>query len=334
MNVKRIFATFLALVLVLTMTTGAFAAETGTNGSAALCLDVLPGASESVVTVSLTGCDGVTNGRFTVSYDAAASALLRVETTGAYAVSSVNDRTAGVVSLAWVGSDLTADKTAMLKLYFRKKDNADATYTAQSKGIYAGKEAVEVAAASASESDVPFKDIDGHWAEDDIIRAYHAGLVKGIEADQFGPEVSLTRAMFVTMLYRMAGEPEVRSTKTCFTDVPANKYYAEAVAWAVDAGVTYGMTETTFGPNLKITREQMMTMLYRYAETVEGRDVSARADLSVFSDSASVSGWAKDAVAWAVAEEIIFGYTGGTLQPKVNATRAQTAAILCRYLGI
>ena len=325
---QRIFAMFLALVMVFSLSTGVFAAETGTDG--ALCLDVLPGAEETAVTVSLTGCAGVTNGRFTVRYEGAT--LLRAEATGASAVSSINDRTEGAVSLAWVGSKLTSEKTAMLTLYF--KTEGDAAFTAEGNGIYAGTEAVEVAAGSVDLSAVPFKDIAGHWAEDDIVKAYYAGLVNGMEEDLFGPEVTLTRAMFVTMLYRMAGAPEVESTETGFTDVPAGKYYAEAVAWGVEAGVVNGMSATVFAPNQKITREQMAAMLYRYAEKVDGRDVSARADLSSFTDGETVSDWAKDAVAWAVSEEILNGFPEGTLLPTANATRAQTAAILCRYLDI
>ena len=320
---------FLALAMVLGLATGVFAAETGTD-SAALCLDVMPGAEETAVTVSLRDCAGVTNGRFTLQYEGAT--LLRAEASEASAVSSINDRSAGAVSLAWVGSDLTSDKTAMLTLYFRTEGAA--AFTVEGKGIYAGTEAVEVAGAGTDLSAVPFKDIAGHWAEDEIVRAYHAGLVKGMEEDVFGPELPLTRAMFVTMLHRMAGEPAAERTETSFTDVPAGKYYAEAVAWAVEAGVVEGMSRTTFAPNRKITREQMATMLYRYAEKVDGRDVSARAELGSFTDGGTVSHWAEDALAWAAAEKIVNGFPNGSLQPVANATRAQTAAILCRYLDI
>lgn len=144
---RRILAALLVLVMAMSMTTVAFAAETGTDGSAALSLEVTPGESETVVTVFLQGCDGVTNGRFVVSYDADVFTLLGVQVSDAYVVSSVNDQTAGTVALAWVGSQLTDEKTLMLTLRFEMDEEIkqDTTYTVESDGTYAGTELVEVA---------------------------------------------------------------------------------------------------------------------------------------------------------------------------------------------
>lgn len=332
---RRIITMLLALVMALTLTTGVFAAETEANSSAALLLEVIRNEADVAVAVYLQGCDGVTNGRFTVNYDADAVTLTGVQTAAAYAVSSVNDRTAGAVALAWVGSQLTEEKTLMLTLCFQMDPKtAGTTFTVEENGVYAGTEAVETASDTAYTWENPFLDIDGHWAEEEIIKAAKAGLFVGVQNNYFMPNLTVTRGMFVAVLYRMAGEPEMAEIETAFTDVAADAYYAEAVAWAVKTGVTKGMSETSFAPANAISREQMMTMLYRYAKNVDGRDVSGAADLSSFTDGAKVNSWAKDAMAWAVADGLLVGYPDESVQPNTAATRAQVAMILCRYLGL
>lgn len=143
---RRIYATLLALVLLLSFSTMAFAAETEAEDSPALRMQAVQADGEIVVTVFLQGCDGVTNGRFLVSYDAEAVALAGVAASGAYAVSSINDQNAGTVALAWVGSQLTGETTLMLTLRFRTVGETftETTYTAQSDGIYANGTLVEV----------------------------------------------------------------------------------------------------------------------------------------------------------------------------------------------
>ena len=145
---RRICATVLALMMLLLFATTAFAAET--DSLPALHMQAVAEGEETVVTVSLAGCDGVTNGRFVVSYDAEAVVLVAVETSDAYAVSSVNDQTAGTVALAWVGSQLTGERTLMLTLRFRAADESapKTTVTAESDGVYADGELVAVAGAA------------------------------------------------------------------------------------------------------------------------------------------------------------------------------------------
>ena len=138
--------------------------------------------------------------------------------------------------------------------------------------------------------------------------------------------------MLVTVLWRAEGSPEPASA-TPFTDLKA-KWYKNAVAWAYENGIVNGMTATTFGPDASITREQIATIIYRYAE-FRGDDVSARTSITSFPDASKVSKWAKDALSWAVAEGIISGTKSGNstiLDPKGNAPRAQVATILMRYL--
>ena len=314
----------LVLIMVLSMAVGVSAA-----GSAAkLSLSVTPGAAETTVQVSLTDGEGMTNGRFAVGYDADAVTLKSVRASDAAAVSSVNDATAGTVSYAWVGSDLTAEETLMLTLVFEHQDGAqEVTFTAE--GVEPEMEGVSVTVKVA-----PFVDIDGHWAEEEILAAYNAGLVNGIGGGYFAPDSEINRAAFVTMLYRMAGAPAVSDPTTAFVDVPADSFYGAAVKWAVDNGITNGVSATAFAPGKSISRQEMMTMLWRYARNVENRDVSAAADLSIFTDGDTVASWAEAAMGWALAEGLLEGYPDGTVQPGTTAVRAQAAAIFCRYMAL
>ena len=133
----------------------------------------------------------------------------------------------------------------------------------------------------------------------------------------------------MTILYRLEGTPAVTGT-TAFTDVAAGQYYADAVAWAAQNGIVSGTSATTFSPDGVITREQMAAILYRYAQ-YKGYDVTAKADLSMFTDAAQVSTYATDAMAWANASGLISGTSATTLSPAGSATRAQVATILMRF---
>ena len=178
-----------------------------------------------------------------------------------------------------------------------------------------------------------FKDVKaGKWYTKAIDYVYTNGLMKGMTEDTFEPDTTMSRAMVVTVLYRMDGENKVQ-TSCPFTDLKAN-WYKDAVNWAFANGVVKGISETLFDPNGNVTREQLAAILYRYTEYKNG-DVSARADLSTFPDASKVSKYARDAMSWAVAEGLITGNKiGGKdyLDPKGNATRAQVATILMRYL--
>lgn len=326
----KIRALLLVLVLTLTMATGAWAAGTGSEQAAGARLHMTAEyrAGYAVVTVYLEGGEGVTNGRLTVAYDHAAATWTSARVLGSFGASSVNGETDGEVSLAWVGSNLTAENTAMVELTFRA--NRDVTFAAKGQEVYAGeaKQTVEEAAVTLAYN--PFLDIEKHWAKKEILKAYHAGLFRGVSETQFAPEGKMERAMFVTVLYRLAGSPAVENLETAFTDVDMTQYYGTAVAWAAETGVTTGVSETRFAPHQSISRQELVTMLYRYAK-VSGRDVAGRADLDGFQDAGKVADWAKEAMTWAVDGEILQGYPEGYLLPRGNATRAQAAAIFCRY---
>ena len=177
--------------------------------------------------------------------------------------------------------------------------------------------------------ELPFTDLTQDWYMDSIRYVYEHELMYGTTDTTFAPDDALTRGMFVTMLYRMEGKPEATGN-TSFTDVPANMYYAPAIAWASANGVVYGTSETAFSPEGKITREQMAAMMRRYA-SFKKLDTSAKADLSTFTDASAVSAWATGDMQWAVASELLYGNNHNQLQPTANATRAQAAAILQRF---
>ena len=177
---------------------------------------------------------------------------------------------------------------------------------------------------------LPFHDVtEGDWFYDAVRYAYENGLMDGVGDSLFAPNSQTTRAQLVTILYRLEGEPEVSGTSG-FSDVAAGIWYTDAVAWAAANGIVNGTTDTTFAPGEDITREQLVTVLYRYAEA-KGYDVSARVDLSAYPDANQIQSYAAESVAWAVAEGLIQGFEDNTLRPAGNATRAQIATILMRF---
>ena len=165
------------------------------------------------------------------------------------------------------------------------------------------------------------------WYKDAVQYAYDNGLMTGTSANEFAPEATTTRAMIVSTLARLENVTSAESAG--FADVDDNDWYATAVNWAANVGVVNGFEDNTFRPNDAITREQLAAILMNYA-AYKGEDVSARADLSVYSDQPST--WAAETMQWAVAEGLISGVTADQLQPQGNATRAQVAAILQRFL--
>jgi hypothetical protein len=180
---------------------------------------------------------------------------------------------------------------------------------------------------------VKFDDVEsGRWSYDAISYVAGQGYFKGTSDTKFSPTANMTRAMFVTVLGRMAGAGENTSAVTAFRDVAAGEYYTGYVAWAASNGIVKGISDTAFAPNANVTREQMAVFLYRYAKYL-GMDVSVKNSgtaLSAFSDAGSVSSWAVDAMTWAVSNGIING-TGKGLEPQSFATREQVAQIIYKF---
>ncbi len=176
---------------------------------------------------------------------------------------------------------------------------------------------------------LPFTDVSGHWAIDAITYVYNNGLFNGVSDTLFAPNSTMTRAMLVTVLYRMEKTPAVTEGRS-FSDVKSGTWYTDAVSWASSHEIVKGFDDGTFGPNKDITREQMAAILMRYAE-YKGYDVSKTADISAYTDASKVGSWALDDMRWAVGSGLITGIDSKTLAPKGNATRAQVATILMRF---
>lgn len=185
----------------------------------------------------------------------------------------------------------------------------------------------------ASRPETRFVDVKlGSWYYNSIVYAVSNGLMNGVGDSKFEPEEGMTRAMLVTVLWRYEGSPKQRPST--FSDVRRGQWYSEAVSWAAKNGIVTGVGDNKFEPDTQITREQIATILYRYAQKKRA-DTSARGSLSAFPDNGKVNGWAKTALQWCVGEGLI----GGTnengrvyLDPQGTATRAQVATILMRYI--
>lgn len=177
---------------------------------------------------------------------------------------------------------------------------------------------------------VEFTDVEtGAWYYGSVAYMVEKGLMLGVSDTVFAPDDGTTRGMLVTILYRLAGSPEVSGSMD-FTDIQGDAYYRSAVLWAVQNGITMGVSDTAFAPDDQITREQLVTLLYRYAQAT-GRDTTARANLDDFGDVDRISGFARDAMAWAVAEGIVQGGSNSMILPGDEASRAQIAAIIQRF---
>ena len=180
----------------------------------------------------------------------------------------------------------------------------------------------------------PFYDVKkADWFYKNIEFVVEKGLMQGISNTEFAPNTQLTRSMFVTVLYRAEGEPLIAGdTGMPFGDVKSGSWYEKAVLWANENNIVYGVSEKAFNPDGKISREQMIAILYRYAG-YKGEDLSFRDEiLDGYSDKDSVGKYAKDALSWALSNSIISGKTAKTVNPLDTATRAETASILKRFL--
>lgn len=180
-------------------------------------------------------------------------------------------------------------------------------------------------------TELNFTDVkESDWFYKGVAYVVDKDIMSGVSENEFAPSGKLTRAMLVQMLYNMESRPAC-DAENAFMDVPVGQWYTDAVIWANDAKIVSGMGDGLFAPNMEITREQMVAMLYNYAK-YKGYDVTASADLSKFADNASVSTWAQPAMQWAVAEGYISGMGDSQLAPQGTATRAEIASVIMRFM--
>ncbi len=175
-----------------------------------------------------------------------------------------------------------------------------------------------------------FADTDGHWAKNAIDFTTAHALFNGTSDTTFTPDKSMTRGMVAVVLHNFEGNPDF-TVQNSFSDVASGTWYTDAINWITDKGIAQGYGNGSFGTNNHVTREQLVTFLYRYANTM-GYSTEGSADLSAFSDGASVSGYAAEAMRWAIGNGLVKGTDKGTLAPGSGATRAQVASILNRFV--
>lgn len=176
-----------------------------------------------------------------------------------------------------------------------------------------------------------FRDVTStHWAFDSVERAAEMGLVTGYSDGTFRPDTAVTRAQFVLMLWRMCGKPAAAKAAS-FADASAD-WYQDALSWAVENGYVNGLSDTRFGPDAPITRQQATAILFRLNGGQSGTELTLTGIYEqTFADSTTIAAWAKDATWWAVYHELVSGVGGSRIAPEANASRAQIAAILLRY---
>mgnify|MGYP004483115705 FL=1 len=256
------------------------------------------------------GGGGGVSGGTTVSADqTAADAVIKLIN----AIGTVSENSGSAISAARSGYDALTDTQKKLVTNYNKLTQAEQVFSSlPSVG-----------------DKLPFTDMNGHWAYDAVSYAYKNSLMNGVNASRFTPDSTLNRAMMVTMLYRMTGSPAV-SGNSVFSDVPSGKWYSDAVQWASVNGVVNGVGKDRFAPDTQITREQMASMMMRYAQFKQ-YSTGKSADLSAFNDAGSISSWALESMKWANAAGLINGRTASTIAPQDTATRAEAATILMRF---
>ena len=206
-------------------------------------------------------------------------------------------------------------------------------YNAQKAGtyyFYMPDQYVSVSAVFTGKyTSLPFNDVSyGDWYYDAVQFVYSKGIMDGVDYYKFAPNGTITRGMIVTMLWRMAGEP-FEMPVTSFTDVEIGRYYTTAVAWACRNGIADGMGESTFGPNDAITREELVTLLYRYAQYFGHSCIGT--SIEGFADAGSVSSYAYNAMCWAYKAGVVTGTTGSRLNPQGTASRAEAAQMIMSF---
>lgn len=318
---KKLICSLLAVVLVLGCCTVALAADTKDS----VYVKTLDTTIDSItVGVYAAPEAALKNGKIVFTYP---DTLKLVSAEGKLpeesGISDLDTSKAGTISFAWASYKAQED-VELLELKFEGKT---------------GEYKVQIALPETGETietvvEIPYLFLDvqdkTEWYFDAVYGAYQDGLMNGVGEDLFAPNKTLTRGMFATILYRMAGSPKVEG-KAPFTDVAAGLWYTDAVIWASKNGVVNGYGKQLFAPNKEVNRQEMATMLYRYWRLQGGQGTPSSVEFESFVDKDQVAGWAQEAMKWATARGVINGVGGNRLSPKGTATRAQVAQILMNY---
>ncbi len=286
------------------------------------------------VQVLATRAQTVADGKLVITYDAAKLSCTGTELGAAWpdadqVTLSVNPGE-GKIILAFANAE-AAREGALFVLNFTAIESGDTVIALDGSSYITGIDA-DLAQEVTTCPSARFTDLDGLFPEahDAVDYMVANGYMNGMAQTAFGPHVDLNRAMMVTILYRIAGAPDVSGTHT-FVDVPDGQFYTEAVLWASGNGITTGLDATHFAPGKSLTRQELVTFLYRFAG-VMGYDRTATTDLSAYTDASVVQPYAVEAFRWAVAEGVIKGTTDTTLEPEATTTRAQVSMMVYRLL--
>lgn len=359
---KKTLTCLLALVMLLSMCTAAFAAgETGSTG-----YDVRTragaGGNELVAEIYTAAGAGKNNGRFVIAYPeelTLLSAKSELEP-GSEQISDVDMSKDGEISFAWA-TVAQQEEALLLSVTFKGPydTSVDITITDPETGasdtvaIVFPPETIIIPMPGGDPEPAPgpgtdpepvgpeepyrFKDVmdESLWYFNAVYAVYDAGLMTGTGADMFSPNANLTRAALIQTIYRMAGSPKVTGANP-YSDVTANAWYADAVIWGTQNGIVNGMDSSHFEPEGFVTREQTAAMMYRYWVFTGGARVTDTGMLDSFTDAANVSSWAKESMAWAVSNKVIKGVSASApvINPLGTATRAEIAQILVNYMAI
>ncbi len=322
---KKITSLLLCMVLVLSMFAVNAAAESACMEAGVTVVD------DGTVTVTVTAKQAAANARLTVDFDADYLTYVGCETP--FAVHSVKAEAEKLtIGLANPSSGIVNEAEELVNLHFEMTGHWDKTEVTVTAVSYGGKAVNESVTLTAVGGGYRFQDVTAdQWFYEAVEYMASEGYINGISATHFGPGLNMNRASFVTLLGRLEGIEKVNA-ETGFTDVPVDSFYSGYVAWAVEKGITNGISATMFGPAESVNRAQMVAFLYRYAKS-EGMDVTienAEAVLEVFADADTLPQWAVAPFAWAVQNGVINGMDG-KLAPGSTANRAQVAVMLYRF---
>ncbi len=355
---KKVLALFFSVVLLVSLCATGLAAGTEIKVNAP---SSMPKSGESFeVTVEISANPGFNVLDLFLSYNTAQFTCKSVETGtvlgNALAATNENNQGRAVVSSASV-KKVTGDGVLAVLVFTADQDVTDYSFSLRGTAISdengneiqtsfvtpAGKENTPPVKPNEGQSSgqtappapqTQFTDTAGHWGASFIAEATQRGLFKGYSDGSFKPDVSVTRAQFVTVLWRMAGSP-ASGASTPFTDISGQiQEFKTAIAWAYSKGYINGNSATTFSPDSSLTREAAMKILFGYAGGVGGMEMMFTGIYDdTFPDSGKISSWGKSGMYWGIYHEIISGTNAGTLDPQGEATRAQLAKILVNYLN-
>lgn len=330
---KKVIRTLLPLLLCFALLVSVSAAPDSESKLLSGTLELYDG--WLLLTIDLADNSSITNGQIQISFNPSEMELVRAVGSDLWDTQSMNP---GTATLMFASSEAQAKGGKLLTVYFRPVSKAK-SYTATANALLRKdlETVEEVSLVFTSEKvacdgqncpSSAFKDLNvNEWYHTYTDYVIISGLMQGIDSNRFAPNAAVTRAMIVQTLYNMAGQPQV-SSKSSFDDVPADAWYAKAIAWAQSAGIAKGVTGACFMPNEPVTRQQAAAFLYRYYLNCMGGTPVDSASLEGYKDVDQIDAYAVDAMTWANAAGIITGMRANRLDPKGETLRCQLAKML------